>query len=87
MYLFICIVVLETNIVFVLGHILQFWLRSMKDQWNVNKFYSICKYHIHPKTSSFPVLMPSQTCPSASINSSKMIRPIGSNGASAGNTE
>jgi hypothetical protein len=50
MYLFICIVVLETNIVFVLGHILQFWLRSMKDQWNVNKFYSICKYHIHPKT-------------------------------------
>jgi hypothetical protein len=41
MNLFTCIAVLETNIVFVLQHVQHPWLRSMKDQWNVNKFYSI----------------------------------------------
>jgi hypothetical protein len=40
MYLFICIVSLETNIVFVLRHVLQPWHRSMKNQWNEYKFYS-----------------------------------------------
>jgi hypothetical protein len=29
---------LETNIVFVLRHALHPWLRSMKVQWDVNKF-------------------------------------------------
>jgi hypothetical protein len=40
MYLFIYRVVLETNTVFVL-HVLKPWLKSVKDQWNVNEFYSM----------------------------------------------
>jgi hypothetical protein len=41
---FICTVELETNIVLVLWHILHPWFRSMKNQWNANKFYSVLMY-------------------------------------------